>query len=340
MLELFSKSNFAFQDKAFLWLLLLIPLLTALYVWRERRGRRAALLFSDVSQAVQTRQGWLKEFRHAVFAFRMIALALLILALARPVLENQKQNVYSEGIDIVLAMDLSGSMLAEDFEPKNRMEAAKEVAQDFVRKRISDRIGLVVFAGRSFTQCPLTLDYPLLLSMLSTLRAGSLQEDGTAIGMAIATSVNRLRTSTAKSRVIVLLTDGQNNAGEIEPVTAAELAAALGIKIYTVGAGTQGYANYPIIDPIFGKRYIRQKVDVDDATLQRIADLTGGKYFRATDYESLKRIYTEIDLLEKTKIETETYTEYKEEFLIFLLPALLLLGLEWLLANTRFRKIP
>ncbi|MCS6989852.1 MAG: VWA domain-containing protein [Chloroherpetonaceae bacterium] len=340
MFDLLSKSNFSFQNKEFLWLLLLIPPLVALYWWRERNGRVASLAFSSVAQAFQTRQGWVKEARHAVFAMRVVALILLVLALARPVLENQKQVLYAEGIDIMLVMDLSGSMLAEDFEPKNRMEAAKEVAQEFVRKRVSDRIGLVVFAGRSFTQCPLTLDYPLLLSMLNSLRAGSMQEDGTAIGMAIATAVNRLRTSNAKSRIIVLLTDGQNNAGEIEPVTAAELAAALGIKIYAVGAGTQGYANYPIIDPIFGKRYIRQKVDVDDATLQRIADITGGKYFRATDYESLRRIYDEIDRLEKTKIETETYAEYKEEFASFLVPALLLLGLEWLLANTRFRKIP
>lgn len=340
MLESFVPSNFSFQDKAFLWLLLLIPFLILHYIRQERQGKRAALVFSDIKLVTTAQHSRLKALRHVVFALRIIALVLLILALARPVLENQKQIVYSEGIDIILAMDLSGSMLAEDFEPKNRMEAAKEVAQDFVRKRVSDRIGLVVFAGKSFTQCPLTLDYPLLLSMLGTLRAGSLQEDGTAIGMAIATSVNRLRSSTAKSRIIVLLTDGQNNAGEIEPVTAAELAQALGIKIYTVGAGTQGYANYPIIDPIFGKRYIRQKVDVDEVTLKRIADITGGKYFRATDYESLKRIYEEIDSLEKTKIETEIYTEYKEEFLTFLLPALFLLGLEWLLANTRFRKIP
>lgn len=340
MFDLFSKPNFAFQNKEFLWLLLLIPPLVALHWWRETRGKVAALTFSSVAQAAQTRQGKLKAFRHVLFGMRIVALGLLIAALARPVLENQKQVIYSEGIDIMLVMDLSGSMLAEDFEPKNRMEAAKEVAQEFVRKRVSDRIGLVVFAGRSFTQCPLTLDYPLVLSMLNALRAGSMQEDGTAIGMAIATAVNRLRSSNAKSRVIVLLTDGQNNAGEIEPVTAAELAAALGIKIYAVGAGTQGYANYPIIDPIFGKRYIRQKVDVDDATLQRIADITGGKYFRATDYESLKRIYDDIDRLEKTKIETETYSEYKEEFASFLIPALLLLGLEWLLANTRFRKLP
>ncbi len=340
MIDLFTQPNFSFQNPEAFLLFLLFPVLAFWYWHRERVGKTAALVFSDVRQVAQTRQSNVKAFRHIVFVLRLLALSFVILALARPRLENQKQSIYAEGIDIVMCIDLSGSMLAEDFEPKNRIDAAKEVAMDFVKNRVSDRIGLVVFAGQSYTQCPLTLDYQLLRSMIALLKAGRMQEDGTAIGMALATAVNRLRNSTARSKVIILLTDGQNNAGEIEPVTAAELAAALGIKVYTVGAGTRGYANYPFDDPLFGKRYMRVKVDVDDETLTRIAQMTGGKYFRATDLETLRRTYREIDLLEKTKVETETYTEYKEEFAQFLVPAFLCLALELLLANTRFRKVP
>jgi Ca-activated chloride channel family protein len=342
MFEMFFQKEFSFQNPEALWLLGLLPLL-AFWQWhRERTGKVATLVFSGVRQVAQTRHRALtmKAFRHSVWILRLCALALLIVALARPRLENQKQTMYAEGIDIILVIDLSGSMLAEDFEPKNRIEAAKDVAIDFINKRISDRIGLVVFAGQSFTQCPLTLDYNLVKSLIARLKAGLLDEDGTAIGVAIATAANRLKDSTAKTKLIILLTDGQNNAGEIEPVTAAELAAALGIKIYTVGAGTQGYANYPFEDPLFGKRYMRVKVDVDDAMLTRIAEITGGKYFRATDYESLRKVYKEIDALEKTKVEVETYVEYKEEFAQFLAPALLCLALELLLAYTRFRRAP
>jgi Ca-activated chloride channel homolog len=341
MIDTLFSANFSFQNPELLFLLLLIPALSALYIYRTLGGKSAAVIFSDIRQVVQTRQSrGFVQARHLIFVLRMIALFFVIIALARPRLENQKQNVFSEGIDIVMCIDLSGSMLAEDFDPKNRIEAAKSVAQEFVRNRLSDRIGLVVFAGRSYTQCPLTLDYPLVLGMMGGLRAGEMQEDGTAIGMALATATNRLRDSNAKSRIVILLTDGQNNAGEIDPVTAASLAAALNIKVYTVGAGSQGYANYPVVDPMFGKRYIKMKVDVDDATLQKVADLTGGKYFRATDLESLKETYKEIDRLEKTKIEMETYTEYKEEFPKFLIAALIFLALEVLLVNTRFRKAP
>lgn len=342
MFEMFFQREFSFQNPEAFWLLLILPLL-AFWQWhRERTGKVATLIFSDVHQVAEVHKGMfsVKSFRHSLTLLRLMALALLIVALARPRLENQKQSIYAEGIDIILVIDLSGSMLAEDFEPKNRIEAAKDVAIEFINNRISDRIGLVVFAGQSFTQCPLTLDYNLLKSFIAKLKAGMLDEDGTAIGMAIATATNRLRDSKAKTKLIILLTDGQNNAGEIEPITAAELAAALGIKIYTVGAGTQGYANYPFEDPLFGKRYMRVKVDVDDVTLTRIAELTGGKYFRATDYESLKKIYKEIDALEKTKVEVETYVEYKEEFAQFLAPALIFLAIELLLAHTRFRKVP
>jgi len=340
MFDIFSLPNFSFQNPEFLFLFLLIPLLSGLYFYYERTGKKASLLFPDIRHPKKSIKQQIYKFRHFVFVLRMLALVFLILSFARPRLENQRQKVFSEGIDIVLAIDLSGSMLAEDFEPKNRIEAAKSVATDFIHQRLSDRIGLVVFSGKSFTQCPLTLDYRLLTSFIRELKAGTIEEEGTAIGTAIATATNRLRESTAKSKVIILLTDGQNNAGEIEPVTAAELAAALGIKIYTVGAGTRGYARYPIPDPLFGKRYVQMKVDVDDSTLTRIARLTGGRYFRATDLESLKQTYREIDEFEKTKVEVERYTEYREEFAMFLIPALILLALEFLLANTRFRKVP
>lgn len=342
MFSLLFQDNFSFQNPEAFWLFLLLPLLVFWHWHRQRVGKTPALVFSNVQQLVQTRHRslWLELFRHSPLVLRLLALSFLIIALARPRLENERQTIYAEGIDIMMVLDLSGSMLAEDFEPKNRIEAAKEVAIDFINHRISDRIGLVVFAGQSYTQCPLTLDYNLLKTLIAKLEAGQLAEDGTAIGLAIATAANRLRDSQAKTKLIILLTDGQNNAGEIEPITAAELAAALGIKIYTVGAGTQGYANYPFEDPLFGKRYMRVKVDVDDATLTRIAELTGGRYFRATDYESLRKIYREIDALEKTKVEVETYTEYKEEFVQFLVPALLCLALEVLLLHTRLRRVP
>lgn len=340
MFDFLTKSNFSFQNPEYLWLLLIIPVLAALYLYRERNGKTAAFMFPNLRQVREAEQTNIKNFRHILIVLRLLALALFIVAFARPRLENQKQKVYSEGIDIILAIDLSGSMLAEDFDPLNRIDAAKTVASDFVKQRVSDRIGLVVFSGKGFTQCPLTLDYRLLTRFISELKAGTIEEEGTAIGTAIATATNRLRESPAKSKVIILLTDGQNNVGEVEPVTAAELAATLGIKIYTVGAGTRGYAKYPTYDPLFGKRYVQVKVDVDDATLTRIAEITGGRYFRATDMESLKKTYDEIDKLEKTKVEVETYSEYKEEFASFLIPGLFLLVLEVALANTRFRKVP
>jgi Ca-activated chloride channel family protein len=339
MFHLVQLKNFSFQNPEFLWLLGLLPILAWLYWWRDVRGRSASIVFSDVKNLEAVKQGFVKNFRHIVIVLRLLGLALLIVAFARPRLENQRQSITADGIDIMMCIDLSGSMQAEDFEPKNRIDAAKQVAETFINNRVSDRIGLVVFAGKSFTQCPLTMDYKVLTKLLREIHTGMI-EDGTAIGMAITTATNRLRQSTAKSKVIVLLTDGQNNMGEIEPVTAAELAKAVGIKIYTVGAGTRGFAKYPINDPIFGKRYINMPVDVDDETLERIAKMTGGRYFRATDFESLQKTYKEIDELEKTKIEIKEYTEYDEQFAKFLTPAMLLLALEILLANTRFRKIP
>lgn len=337
-IDLFSNQNLSFQNPEWLWLLLLVPLL-ALWQWRrETTGKTAAVRYSNLAQMKQTKQRGVKAWRHSVTVLRLLALAFLTVALARPRLANQKQSVYAEGIDIMLALDLSRSMLAEDFDPKNRIEAAKEVAIDFVRNRISDRIGLVVFAGKSFMQCPPTLDYELLIRFIQDLSTDRIEEIGTSIGTAIAAATNALRGSTSKSKLIVLLTDGQNNTGEIEPVTAAELARAVGIRMYTVGAGTRGFARYPTGN-VFSP-YMMQPVDVDDSTLARIAAMTGGRYFRATDLQSLRRTYADIDKLEKTKVEVQNYVEYREEFILFLAPALLLLALELILANTRFRKIP
>ncbi|MDZ7342935.1 MAG: VWA domain-containing protein, partial [candidate division KSB1 bacterium] len=233
-----------------------------------------------------------------------------------------------------------GSMLAEDFKPKNRIEAAKLVAEQFIAGRKSDRIGMVVFAARSFTQCPLTLDYGVLINFLKKVDVGMIKEDGTAIGLGMATAVDRLRNSKAKSKVIILLTDGRNNAGEIDPLTAARVAQAFNVRTYTVGVGTHGEALYPVQDPFFGKRYVRMPVDIDEATLQKIAEITNGKYFRATDRQSLEKIFAEIDQLEKTKIEVKQFTRYRELFVSWLAAAMGLIFIEIVLANTRFRKIP
>jgi len=276
--------------------------------------------------------------RVILFGLRMVALLLLILGFARPQSGIRGEEVLTEGIDIVLATDISSSMLAEDIRP-NRIEATKAVAKEFIQGRKNDRIGLVVFAGEAYTQCPLTLDYSILLSFLDEIQVGMI-EDGTAIGMGIATAVKRLKSSEAKSKVIILLSDGQNNRGEIDPITAAQTAQAFDIKIYTIGAGTRGTALYPVEDPFFGKRYVPMKVDVDEELMQRIAQMTGGRYYRATDRKSLESIYREIDRLEKTEIKVKEYTRYTEWFPYFVFGALVLVLTEVVLAHTRFRTIP
>jgi Ca-activated chloride channel family protein len=268
---------------------------------------------------------------------------LLLIALARPQYGNEQTKVTTEGIDIVLAVDISGSMLAEDFEiggkRYNRLYVTKQVVKDFIQRRTNDRIGLVVFAGRAYTQCPMTLDYGMLLQLLEKVEIGMV-EDGTAIGSAIGSSVERLKNTKAKSKVIVLMTDGRNNAGEIDPFTAAEIAKTFGIKIYTIGAGTKGLAPFPAVD-IFGNKVMKQvKIDIDDDSLREIAKITDGRYYRATDTESLKEIYSQIDKLEKTESEVTQFTEYHELFHYFLLPAFGLLLLELGLTKIRFRKIP
>jgi len=270
---------------------------------------------------------------------RMAAIFIFILALARPQAGQKEEEIITEGIDIMLTLDISGSMKAEDFAPQNRLGAAKDVLRDFIKSRRNDRIGLVVFSRYSFTQCPLTLDYGTLLELLDKVDIGMI-EDGTAIGMAITNAVNRLRDSAVKTKIIALLTDGVNNAGKIDPLTASKAAKALGIKIYTIGAGKPGGAMYPVEDPIFGKRYVRIDTEIDETLLKNIADETGGLYFRAKDKEGLAEIYKTIGRLEKTKIETKEYANYTELAGVFMLPGFLLLILEIILGNTLFRKIP
>jgi Ca-activated chloride channel family protein len=251
---------------------------------------------------------------------------LLVAALARPQTGAARVEITSEGIDIVLALDISGSMKAEDFKPNNRLFVAKEVARRFVEGRTGDRIGLVVFAGGAYTQCPLTMDYGILTSLIEAVDFGNVP-DGTAIGMALATSVNRLREAQGKSRVVILLTDGQNNAGEIDPVTAAEAARALGVKVYTIGAGTDGPAQIPVDDPVFGRRYVTIDASVDEESLRTIAEITGGRFFRATSPEALAAIYRNIDRMEKTEAETVEYIQYDEKGpLLALIAALVLAG--------------
>jgi Ca-activated chloride channel family protein len=328
-----------FADPQFLFFLLLLPLLGWHY-WRRHQRLGGAIRYSnlDLLKNLPKPSNYLSK--HLLLGLRLLALALLIVALARPQSGHIEEEVTTEGIDIVLSLDISGSMLAEDFKPKNRIEAAKLVAEQFITGRRSDRIGMVVFSARSFTQCPLTLDYGVLINFLKKVEVGMIKEDGTAIGLGLATAVDRLRNSKAKSKVIILLTDGRNNAGEIDPVTAARVAQAFNVRIYTVGVGTRGEALYPVQDPFFGKRYVRMPVDIDEETLTKIAAIADGAYFRATDRQSLEKIFAQIDQLEKTKIEVKQFTRYRELFTGWLAAAMGLIFVEIVLANTKFRKIP
>ena len=328
---------YQFADPQYLLLLLALPALVWWY-WRQRAKKGATIRYSHLGLIHAASRGTARWHRDALFGLRAVALAATIVAFARPQSGVTGEEILTEGIDIVLVLDISTSMLAEDLEP-NRLEAAKLVAADFVAGRRNDRIGLVAFAGDAYTQAPLTLDYGVISSLIGELQAG-LIEDGTAIGMGLATAIKRLSNSDAESRVVVLLTDGQNNAGEIDPVTAAQMAQALGIRVYTIGAGTRGEAPYPVADPVFGRRRVNVRVDIDEASLREAAALTGGQYFRATDRESLERIYEEIDSLEKTEIEVEQFTRYGELFHYPLLIGLFLIIGEVTLSHTVFRKVP
>jgi Ca-activated chloride channel family protein len=326
----------AFANPAFLWLLLLVPAVGYI-LWRRRRALTVELQFSSLHFFRSIPRTLRERLHHLPIAFRLLGLTFFIIALARPQSILSRQNVSTEGIDIVLELDISGSMLAEDFNP-NRIEAAKQVAAEFIDGRTSDRIGLVVFSAESFTQCPLTTDYTVLKNLLRQVKNGMIA-DGTAIGLAIANGVNRLKDSKAKSKVMILLTDGVNNRGNIAPITAARIAATYGIRIYTVGVGAQGEAPYPVQTP-FGIRRQLIPVDLDEKALTQIAEMTGGNYYRATDNRTLKAIYKEIDQLEKTKIEVTAYKRYSDLFSGWLLAGLAAIVLEVGLSSTVLRKNP
>ncbi|MFC1554256.1 VWA domain-containing protein [candidate division KSB1 bacterium] len=328
----------SFADPYYLFLFLFFPGIVYWYISKKSKNK-GTVRFSNLVILGRLNRTGKQKLKHVVFILRMLVLTLVVLGLARPQSSFKGQNVHTEGVDIVLAMDVSTSMRAVDFEPKDRLGAAKVVAADFIKGRTNDRIGMVIFAGRSYTQCPLTLDYGILLSFLDQIETGMV-EDGTAIGMAIATAVNRLRESKAKSKVLILLTDGRNNKGELDPLTASNLAEAMEIKIYTIGMGKRGTAMYPFNDPIFGSRLVPVQVDIDEDILTQIANNTSGKYFRATDEQKLEEIFKEISEMEKTKIEIEEYTRYTELFVWFIIPAFLFFILEIVLTNTIFRKIP
>lgn len=328
---------YRFADPLALLGLLAIPLFVAFFWYRKER-RQASITFSQLELIRQTKVRSARWSRYVLLALRMMVVAAVIISLARPQSGLRGEEIKTEGIDIVLALDVSSSMLAEDIEP-NRIEAAKAVAAAFVQGRRNDRIGLVVFSGKAYTQCPLTLDYGVLLELFDEMNVGMI-EDGTAVGMGLGVAVNRLRDSDAKSKVIILLTDGRNNRGEIEPRTAAQLAASFGIRIYAIGAGKHGTARYPVDDPFLGRRYVQMRVDIDEEMLEEVAMVSGGHYFRATDRESLESVYKEIDELEKTEIEVTEFTRYSELFHFPLGFAVVVLLIEVVLVNTRFRKVP
>ena len=326
------------------WILLLFPLfLGGVVYFFKKKDSVSSIKFSS-SALIEGAQPTLKLFFvKNLFYLRIVAILLFLLALARPMLPMEETKIETEGIDIILVVDSSGSMLAEDFisgnKRKNRLEAVKDVVEDFINERKSDRIGMIAFAARAYTVCPLTLDYDWLISNLGRVEIGAI-EDGTAIGSAISSSVSRLKNSKAKSKIVILLTDGVNNAGKIPPLTGAKAAKALGIKIYTVGAGTKGLAPYPVRSLWGDIVYQKVKIEIDEVSLKKISEITGGQYFRATDTKSLKKIYDEINKMETTPVEEGSFKEFKELYYIFLNAGLILIVLEMLLSNTILRKIP
>ncbi len=325
-----------FSNPNLLYSLVIIPLLIVWYWFRNKKTYPEIQISS--TEGFENTKGTYKQYLfHSLFLLRILALALLIIVLARPQSSTSSKDVTIEGIDIVMAMDISGSMLAQDFKP-NRLEASKEVASEFINSRPNDRVGLVIFSGETFTQCPLTTDHAVLRNLFKDVKSGMI-EDGTALGDGLATAVNRLRKSDAISKVIILLTDGVNNMGAIDPVSAAEIAKLYGIRIYTIGVGSRGLAPYPVQTP-FGVQYQNVEVKIDEKLLQRVAAMTDGLYFRATNKKSLEDIYKEIDKLEKSKIDVTEFSKKHEEFLPIAILALILLLAEALLRSTVFRTVP
>ena len=327
-----------FASPKILWLLLLLIPLIAYYIYRTRQGG-AAVIVSTTAAVKRAPKTFRYYLRHVPFALRCGALALIVVAIARPQSAEHYTNTTTEGIDIVLAVDVSTSMLAKDFTP-DRLSVAKEVASEFVSDRTGDRIGLVVFAGESYTQSPLTTDQSSLQTLLGRVSSGVI-EDGTAIGNGLATSINRLRESEAKSKVVILLTDGVNNRGEISPLTAAKIAKEMGIKVYTIGIGRRGTAPYPVFDER-GREVdvVNMKVEIDEKILRNIAEQTSGEYFRATDKQTLEAVYERINQLEKSKVEVENRTTLHEEFLVFVLWALFALLLEFIINRILLNRLP
>lgn len=321
--------------------LVLLALLVALawYLARSRR-RPVTLIYPSASPFRAAPRSLALRLRRLPLALRILGLALLVVAFARPQTGRQEEEVLTEGINIVLAVDISGSMRTEDFKPRNRLEVAKDAASGFIRGRRNDRIGLVAFAANAYTRCPLTLDYAILLDLLREVDFAPREEDGTAIGMGLSTAVSRLKDVRGKSRVIILLTDGRNNRGQIDPLSGARLAEALGIKVYTIGVGTEGEAPYPIDDPILGRRYINVSADIDEESLQQIAATTGGQYFRATDARALKAIFGRIDRMERAEIKVRGYVRHTERFAYALYPGAALILSELLLGLTLLKRVP
>tara|TARA_B100001113_G_scaffold128079_1_gene104531 strand:+ start:2588 stop:3577 length:990 start_codon:yes stop_codon:yes gene_type:complete len=327
-------NNYLFINSEFFYLLI-IPFVYTIWYFFKKKNINSEILFSNLGPLNKTKT--LKsKLRSLPQILNIIAICLLIIALARPQSSTNWEESTTEGIDIVLSMDISGSMLAEDLKP-NRLEASKNVAVDFISKRVNDRIGLVIFSGESFTQCPLTTDHNVLINLFKDVKSGMV-EDGTAIGMGLATAVNRLKDSDAISKVIILLTDGVNNKGVVAPFTAAEIAKKFGIRVYTIGVGSEGYAPYPFQTP-FGIQYQDVEVQIDEETLQNIATVTDGKYFRATNNSKLKEIYKDIDKLEKSKIEITEFHKRSEEFSSFAIPAFLILLFGFILEKTYLKQI-
>ena len=326
--------NTEFGQPLFLGLLLLLPLLIFWYVKTNNRRTASVAVSSTSAYGLGS---WRASLRNLPFVCRLICVAAIIVALAKPQVRDAQQRAEGEGIDIILCIDVSGSMTAQDFSP-NRLEAAKNVAIDFVNRRLTDRIGVVIFSGESFTQCPLTTDHAVLISAIQNIRNGLL-EDGTAIGSGLGTSIDRLRSSTSKTKIVVLLTDGENNGGLIDPKTAKEIAKTFGVKVYTIGVGTDGMAPQPVNTPL-GVVMQSQKVSIDEGLLKEIANETGGKYFRAKDNESLSTIYKTIDQLEKSKVEITTTIHYENKFFPFVLLAVFFLLIEFILRYLILRKFP
>jgi len=324
----------SYAHPQYLWLLLGIIPLIAWYIFKKKNSQ-ASIRYSSTEVFKKYMKPLRQHLRHVLFVLRIAVISLLIIIIARPQTDRTNEKI-TEGIDIVIAMDISGSMLARDFKP-NRLEASKNIAIEFVNKQEFDRIGLVVFAGESFTQCPVTIDHKILINMFKGVKQG-LIEDGTAIGHGLATAVNNLKDSKSKSKIVILLTDGENNAGKIAPMTASDLAAKYDVKVYTIGVGKNGYADMPV-NTIFGQQLQKVEVKIDEETLKTISQKTGGMYFRATDNNSLKQIYEEINKLEKDKIREKLMRYKDEKFMQFLIPAILLLLLEMLLRLFVFRNL-